>query len=842
MTRTSQASDGSLVVDGSVISSTIVIAADRHHEARGPLPSEEDQQQATRIYLQYLHDRYRYLDLKGMGVADRVALKLPLMDLFVPLKARIELPEGETWHRGAKLAGREVPEEEVVKLGLRQSEPKPVGDLVREHEGLIVLGDPGSGKTTFLKSLAVALAEGRIDEIGLGPRMPILVPLSAYANRLEKEDVRLDDFIGEYVHNLGCDAAVLAMLKEDLKAGRALLLLDGLDEVRSLSLRQTVVRRVVDFFTFHRRAGNKFVMTSRIVGYREVRTLAEGLTECTLVDLDDEEVRVFVKKWTSALERQAQGETRVAEADAERERRDLLTAIEGNPGVRRLAANPLLLTILALMKRQGVSLPERRVELYDLYMKTLLSSWNRARGLDRPPQRDLDVVETVRVLAPLALWMHEVDPGLGLVKREELHRQLLEIFGERGDEDPEQRSRLFLADVREYAGLLLERGPAEYGFIHLTFEEYLAAVAIALDAQGNSAKIVAKVVEHLSDAAWREVSLLLVGYVGLIQQLDAVASSVVEDLVEERPGPPGEAVVLAGAAVLDVGTSGVLPRVRRSVIDALVSTMQDASVLTPLRRQAGLYLGRLGWRPGDMDVFFEVPPGSFLYGEEKELREIKQRFWIAKYPVTNFQFAKFVDDDGYSCREFWSEVGWQWKKNGNRTGPAESDSDWANPIFPRAGVSWYEAEAYCRWLTATATSFEIQGELRLPEKIQFQARLPSQIEWERASRGTQGHIFPWGDKFHADRVNTSGNGIGGKTAVCTYPSGVSSIGAWDMAGNIHEWTMSKTAAARTYVVCGGCCYWPSSAARCSARASYDPGFFHAIVGFRVILSLANSDC
>jgi hypothetical protein len=71
------------------------------------------------------------------------------------------------------------------------------------------------------------------------------------------------------------------------------------------------------------------------------------------------------------------------------------------------------LTILALMKRQGVSLPERRVQLYDQYVNTLLSTWNRARSLSgRAPGRDIDEIQTVRILAPLALWMHEVSPGV----------------------------------------------------------------------------------------------------------------------------------------------------------------------------------------------------------------------------------------------------------------------------------------------------------------------------------------------------------------------------------------------------------------------------------------------
>ena len=149
--------------------------------------------------------------------------------------------------------------------------------------------------------------------------------------------------------------------------------------------------------------------------------------------------------------------------------------MQRNPGVRRLAANPLLLTILALMKRQGVTLPERRVELYDQYVRDAAVQLEPgARPGPAAPARDLDAVQTMRVLAPLALWMHEVNPGVGLVKREALRRKLEAIYTERGEPQPEAAATQFLEDVREHAGLLLERGPGEYGFIHLTFEEYLA--------------------------------------------------------------------------------------------------------------------------------------------------------------------------------------------------------------------------------------------------------------------------------------------------------------------------------------------------------------------------------
>lgn len=856
-----RAGDESIAVGGSVTDSAIIhgqtiVLADRFWHGLQPALPPEIIREATAAYLAYLTDRHYYLNMKGMGVSDRIPLKLKLLDLYVPLRARMELPEGDTWKRKPSLAGRGITNQEQDTLHF--GDPVPLLDVLSQYSGMVVLGDPGAGKTTFVKYLALRLARGEGKKIGLDDYLPILLPLAAFANALQTRDIRLDDFIAEYFSDIGLDLPIGPMLKEALKIGRALILLDGLDEVRDPSIRNTVVERVLDFFAFHRREGNKFVLTSRVVGYRAVRPSAEDLAECTIVDFEDEEIEEFVTHWTDAIEKQAQGNTAAARADAETDRRELLDAIHQNPGVRQLASTPLLLTILALMKRQGVTLPERRVQLYDQYVTTLLSTWNRARSLSgRAPGRDIDEVQTVRILAPLALWMHEISPGIGLVGREDMRRKLEELFHERGDASPHQAARQFMLDVREHAALLLERGPGEYGFIHLTFEEYLAAVALALMGQGDSKPIIETLARHVGEQTWREVTLLTIGYLGIRQQLPKIAGEVVQALVEEKPGPPGEAVVLAGDAVLDTWPGGVSLQSRERVIQALVETMQDDGVRPELRRNAGLLLGRLGWRISDLDRFVEVPVGAYQAGFKKEAREIPHMYFIAKYPVTNIQFARFVKEDGYQTREYWSEAGWEW-----RTGKLDAnmlqdvERDWlehrpparrnvpyywhnielSNPIVPVVGVCWYEAEAYCNWLSRKIVA--------VPEG--YTVRLPLDGEWERASRGADGREYPWGEGFNKSAANTwdsdsTGSGLGGTTAVCTFPQGVGPSGAWDMSGNAWEWTGSWYDDEKKYrIVRGGSWigyHWFARSSFCNWSI---PLMFNDDLGFRVAIAPKDS--
>ncbi|MCB0205847.1 MAG: SUMF1/EgtB/PvdO family nonheme iron enzyme, partial [Anaerolineae bacterium] len=672
---------------------------------------------ATETYLTYLLDRHRYLQLKGMGVHDRIPLQLPLLDLYVPLRARLEMPAGETWQRHLRLAGRPLEPAEAdagdLALSSRLGEPIPVLDLLAKNEGLIVLGDPGAGKTTFLKVLALQLALGRGERLGIGERLPLLASLADYAGALSGDpDLRLDRFIAGAYKASGLDLPMDEMVGDALAHGRALLLLDGLDEVRQAGLRHRVVERVMDFCTGQQRRGNKFVLTSRIVGYRAVRpTRQDGLAECTLVDFDDQEIEAFVSRWTATLERQAQGDTAISAADARRERQDLLDTVQRNPAVRRLAANPLLLTMLAMMKRQGVALPERRVQLYHQAVETLISSWNRARGMGRQaPSRELDPVATIGVLAPLALWIHQESPGVGLVTEWALRQKLEEIYRGQGAADPPAAAGQFLRDIPAETGLLLARGEGQYGFIHLTFEEYLAAVGIAALGQVDLRPVTGFLSQHVGDPVWREASLLTVGYLGIVQRRPLAAGEVAAALATERPGPPGEAVVLAGEAVLDAWPDGVTAACKETVVAALVETMQAAAVPPPLRLRAGDALGRLGdprrgvglvqgVEPPLPDIdWVAIPAGPFTMGSaenddmaynfERPAHQVDLRlFYMARYPVTNAQFRPFVEGDGYDNPDYWTAEGWAWR-NG-----AEAD---LSPIQDVRDEDW--KRRYAEWL------------------------------------------------------------------------------------------------------------------------------------------------
>jgi len=232
--------------------------------------------------------------------------------------------------------------------------------------------------------------------------------------------------------------------------------------------------------------------------------------------------------------------------------------------------------------------------------------------------------------------------------------------------------------------------------------------------------------------------------------------------------------------------------------------------------------------------FALVPKGKFLMGSRKDNKlaydsekeqhtvEIAQEYWIGQYPVTNEQFAKFVEE---------TKQKHEWIK------------DWKKKLdHPVVNVSWNDAQAFCEWLNQIK-------DVNLPKGYAF--RLPTEAEWEKAARGEYANEWPWGNEFDASKCNSSEGKKGGTTPVGAYsPMGDSPYGAVDMVGNVWEWTQSlykeypykfddgreNTKAEGYRVLRGGSFSDYHRVARCADRSSFSPGNFDFFIGFRVCVS------
>ncbi|MEH2041037.1 tetratricopeptide repeat protein [Nostoc sp.] len=444
---------------------------------------------------------------------------------------------------------------------------------VRENQCCVILGAPGAGKTTLLRYLALHFATAKRDdnetvtggelEEELGKALlPIFFRIADYAERLQQEpELSLLDYLRQFYRQweayfqdeaeAGTEMATL--LLEKMHQGQCLMLLDGLDEVFEQESRRLIVERIDQFVNAF--SSNKFVITSRIAGYRDVK-LSSRFAEFTIEDMDGEQVEKFLERWCLVIERAQQPEA--SEAQWQRagddQARKILEAIKDNEGVKRLTANPLLLTILALIHRNGERLPNRRVKLYELAVQTLTEDWQLGKKLPDTPKVLLNQNEVVAFLAPLAYWMHEEKPS-GLVTEAEVEQQLAAKLAELNDTDLESDSvrqavQEFLRKVRETTGLFVERAPGVYGFMHLTFEEYFAARYIADNEVRDILEIIHK---HLHEPRWNEPILLALGYYGIYspKQVNKLVEQLFSNLEAYEPAIPGGKLKIKNASSQD---------------------------------------------------------------------------------------------------------------------------------------------------------------------------------------------------------------------------------------------------------------------------------------------------
>ncbi len=198
-----------------------------------------------------------------------------------------------------------------------------------------------------------------------------------------------------------------------------------------------------------------------------------------------------------------------------------------------------------------------------------------------------------------------------------------------------------------------------------------------------------------------------------------------------------------------------------------------ASEVEALLREGGVHVS-----PADGETMVLVRAGDFFMGRDTKdnfapdgevpgRRVTLRPFLIDRVPVTNARYRRFVDLGGYRSPRHWDEAGWSWRMKTGTEGPISfAVKGFDAPDQPAAGVSWFEADAYARWAGKA---------------------LPTEAQWEKAARGTDGRLFPWGDDLPRRKLLNFNQNVGATTPVGAYPAGVSPYGVLDMAGNVNNW-------------------------------------------------------
>nr|WP_255604348.1 SUMF1/EgtB/PvdO family nonheme iron enzyme [Oscillochloris sp. ZM17-4] len=815
---------------------------------------------------------------------------------------------------------------------------------------IVLLGGPGSGKSTVLRYVALLLAQSLAHDTpprlpGWGAaRIPFFIPLGTLNAQLDQTDAA-DALIAALLAELGGTGDLLptAQVRRLLfgMLPRTILLLDGLDELSAEARpgqptdpRSRVIAAIRQIARDY--PDTVIVVTSRERPYRAPRIFPadEGWQTRVVQPFARGQVRGFLQRWYAAMARV--GETGVSDAGAALAAADLGDQLDAQPALLQSIAatdhadgpqpptSPLLLTMLAILHYNlgGERLPTERARIYEQLVVLLLHRWEPRRsdpfvkGRDlvsrlKDPQGtrddelpDLKGADDLRsVLHEVAFTTHRDAPdgeSRGVIDGDRLFGTLKRFFWHTHRCEEAQataKAQLFLAALKDEAGLLVPRDEQTYQFPHLTFQEYLAACHLAEHEEGEQEAYACW--QGKDGDRWREVILLMMGCLRRQRNGVRVGRPWLTDwlLDTSRAKTPAQAqrdALLAADCYRDLGGRAALTRYSEGIEAALRTAL--AAIFVPVvvpaglaaadRVRAGAILAELGDpRPGVCDLpppMVVIQGGSFVIGSSHEeaqraneqyeqqygrkidvaSREINNQsvavatFEVARYPVTNAQFEQFIDAEGYNLDAPWWDVAgraWlarddqatkgleSWQQRTTKQQPSYWDNPRfgiARPNYPVVGVSWYEAAAFCRWLT----------DHHLNDGYTY--RLPSEAEWEYAARGSARRTYPWGDpEPDNERANFDGQ-YNGTSAVGCFPAGATlGTGLLDMAGNVWEWTRSAyqsypydpsdgredgaEPAQKHFTIRGGAWNNRPINLRAAFRDYYTPGLLNRNVGFRL---------
>jgi hypothetical protein len=410
------------------------------------------------------------------------------------------------------------------------------------------------------------------------------------------------------------------------------------------------------------------------------------------------------------------------------------------------------------------------------------------------------------LLQQLALAMQNAPKGRAVyVSKRAAADALAPHFREVPEPERLPRAQDFLEQEEIDSGIIVSRA-SEVAFRHLTFQEYLAAKAIAgmADAAQRDLLLAADAIYR---PEWREVVLLLGGvlYRQGLEKVGGLVSAVLRKL-GELPSLAEQArcAGLLGAVVRDLRPFNYQPadpRYQRTMDAVLKIFDADKAygIEFHVRLEAAEALGQAGDPRLRQDNWITIRGGG-----PARLKP----FQIGRYPVTVEEFRQFVEDEGYQNERWWRAGGF-----GQDTEPAGWDEQVQHPNRPVTGVSWYAASAYCAW---------------------DRARLPSEAEWELASRGLEGREYPWGQEEPDEKRANFDRKVGNPTPVGLYPAGATPEGVADMAGNVWEWTEDWNVRDKVRVLRGGSYIGEARDRRASGHGRIEPDDRHDNIGFRCV--------
>ena len=836
-------------------------------------PFDKKNEEDARRYHERLKEELGKNSIFGMpGIdGDKEAVNLP--DTFVPLDISVNERYKQQGIEGSESKTSDVNPEDALLYAVERSRL------------LLIIGEPGSGKTTIIKHFALS---STIRLKGFAFPVPILyMPLSKMAIPGEERQSLHAKLSQCFEPHLKIEKS---FFEDRLKTHSSLVLLDGLDEISDEKQRVTICTWVSEAAKTWKKAF--FVITTRDKGYGEKEQNALKIEKeiAWVKRFSEKQQRLFLQKWFRAAflrdlhrDEKGFGQQRITEKEKEAEKSaaalDTYLSLPENSGLRNdLAGIPLLLQLMAILWKQSKAIPGNREKLYDVALDYLLFY----REDDKKITPFLPATESKKLLEPLSLWMQDRNEDAADI--EQFHdrmQQDVDLL------DYKYRSKYSAEKICDNlvrrAGVLGKSG-STYVFSHKTFREYLAGLRLVKCVTSEPERI-GKLVEQVGIDWWDEPLLFFVAQVdafwfnkfmkaffdaprsasldqrtlGFLQKLIRKAPQTVEAFCEklrdrvttrdrqyyilECLKTVGSRQAVEAAQEFKRLHPEVDQELLRKADEVVLTDEQERPAILVRPRELVESYGDVHFSPIEQNAqYILIKNGHHSVDGKEQVGDL----YVAKYPLTNKLYRKFITwlqsvDNGQADEilkdslfelaktipGFQTCLGEEPELSKQFRSKYDDDRRFKEDDQPVVGVSWYAARTYCLWLSLMESNGQDTRRYRLP--IEW--------EWEYAAAGKEKREYPWPkDKGEPNSklLNYKSN-VGQTTPVGSYPEGATPEGLYDMAGNVWEWTDSWYDYSRSYrVIRGGSWYNPAENCRSATRYYYQPVRRPNFVGFRLV--------
>ena len=682
-------------------------------------------------------------------------------------------------------------------------------DAVAIFQQLVILGEPGRGKSTLFKFFALKLIEQyntntnvfenySISDMYFKNRyVPVFIELKEFITWYKKNDESCvdDRVIGKYIRS-----TYMANWKSPIPArvfsNKCIYLLDGLDEVTC-------------------NAENKQIIVAL---FSHIRVLSSEncrmILSCRERDFSEWKFDSFAVYSLQAMSPYAVSQLIKQVFDVRFQRIQPLVLLDELKKIRidvSIVGNPLFLSLIAqLYLEKPEAFPRTKSKILEESILLLLK---------RKPAKILDEFRGVvdDLLPALERIAYEIQMSISSQAYKIEKMKLAGIICVAIE-------YCTLGDLEKFlkstTGLLSESGEGLYEFTHRRFQEFLCASYLYKQPQLDAISIISDGMKR-DKSVWAEVSILYLEMMCDRSDYDRIIATAQKLILDEAKSWVAWYLALIVEALNEhynaIKKQMPLLNSIELLRELLLAAFQDVDSLpTKERAFCGKVVGVLGDpRHGvGLDIngvpeflWCKIDGGTYKIGTDESIEQVVNRqvfennrwgenvgfsrerpqieiklqpYYIAKYPVTVAQYTAFMNAaDGYFCHDSWtwSPVAAEWYESNveGRFEQIRSEKGKCNyPNFPVTDVSWIEAVSFCQWLN---------------RKTRETYRLPTEGEWEAATRKTSA-VFAWGENFDKDKTNSSFSGIGDIVPVGTYESFIDSNTPAEMNGNVWEWCYS----------------------------------------------------